>query len=185
MHHLGLSPPPVPRGLRTGVFLSVLGLVLGAVACAGPAPEAGSDGRAAAALDSVYATFAAAYDSANVQLLMDEVYHPDAFYLPPDSPILQGQDYFRGQFSFLERYARAGGPGPGIEFEIVDREIRSDLAYDVGTYTIRPPNAPDAEGTRGKFIVIWKRGQDGEWRIWADGFSSVVGPSARPERDGS
>lgn len=165
------STPPRVR------FLAAAAFVLAAASCVPPGDRAdAAEERAAAeaALDSAYATFSEAYARASVQLLMDEVYARDAYYLPPDSPILHGQDQFRGQFSFLERYTRDGDPGPEITFEIVDREIRGDVAYDVGVYTLRPPDAPpEAEGSRGKFIVIWKRNGRGEWRIRADGFSAV------------
>lgn len=133
-----------------------------------PAPDV------AAALDSVYAAFSRAYASANVQMLMEEVYAPGAYYLSPGLPILEGQDQFRGQFSFLEPYARDGGPGPEISFQIVDRDVDGDLAYDIGIYTLRPPGAPpDAEGGRGKFVVVWKRNSRGEWRIHADSYSAM------------
>ncbi|MGK7311284.1 MAG: YybH family protein [Candidatus Longimicrobiales bacterium M2_2A_002] len=149
-------------------------LCLLVTACTVPDPDAAAERAAVnAALDSVYATFSEAYARADITLLMDEVYAEDAYYLPPDSPILQGQDQFRGQFSFLERFARDGGPGPRISFDIVDRDIDGDLAYDIGVYSIVAPGAAgDAEPGRGKFIVIWKR-IDGDWRIRADGFSPL------------
>lgn len=170
-------------------FLAVAAFVLAGASCV--PPEDGADpaeerAAAEAALDSAYATMSEAYARASVQLLMDEVYARDAFYLPPGSPILHGQDQFRGQFSFLERYTRDGGPGPEIAFEIVEREISGDVAYDVGVYTLRAPDAPpEAEGSRGKFIVIWKRNPRGEWRIRADGFSAIDGPVSRPVGDDS
>ena len=157
-------------GLSTALCVAALALA----ACTPPeAPVEDEWAAAATELDSTYATFSRAYAGANVQLLMEEVYAEEGYYLPPGSPILRGQDQFRGQFSFLERYARDDGPGPDISFEVVDRDIDGDLAYDIGVYTLRSPNAPaDAEPSRGKFVVIWKR-IDGEWRIWADGFSSM------------
>ena len=172
------SPCARPRRRRSTRPLPILA-ALAALGLAGgcePPPDPDEVARRAAveaALDSVYAVFSDAYARANIQLLMDEVYAEDGYYLPPDSPILRGQDQFRGQFSFLERYALDNGPGPEISFDIVDREIAGDLAYDIGVYTIRPPDSPDdVEPGRGKFIVIWKR-IDGDWRIWADGFSSL------------
>lgn len=172
-------------------FLAVVAVAVCALVGASCAPpEDGADpaeerAAAEAALDSAYVTFSEAYARASVQLLMDEVYARDAYYLPPDLPILHGQDQFRGQFSFLERYTRDGGRGPEIAFEIVDREINGDMAYDVGVYTLRAPDAPpEAEGSRGKFIVIWERNPRGEWRIRADGFSAIVGPASRPVDDG-
>lgn len=158
----------------TATFTAILG------ACDLPYPpwvateEQAAPPPAAPALDSVYAAFSRAYASANVQMLMDEVYAPGAYYLSPGLPILEGHDQFRGQFSFLEVYAREGGPGPEISFRIVDRDVDGDLAYDVGIYTIRSPGAPpDAGGDQGKFVVVWKRNARGEWRIHADSYSAM------------
>lgn len=147
-----------------------------AAACASTAGSGGTPGMPETArLDSVYAVFTRAYAEADVDLLMDSVYAADGFYLPPNSPILRGQENFRGQFEgFLGPMAERGEPGPRISFDIVDRTISGDLAYDIGVYTLRPADAPeDAEGGQGKFIVIWKRGADGQWRIHADGYSAL------------
>ena len=167
---------PRPPSSFSGLSIAAILLAAGACAPADPEPDPDAVARRAAisaVLDSAYTVFTRAYREANVQLLMDEVYARDGFYLPPQSPILQGQDQFRGQFSFLERFARDGGPGPQISFDIVDRDIDGELAYDIGVYSILPPGASgDAEPDQGKFIVIWKR-IDGDWRIWADGFSTL------------
>lgn len=138
---------------------------------------AGDSAAVSARLDSVYGVFTRAYAEADVDLLMDSVYARDGFYLPPNAPILEGQDAFRGQFeSFLGPIAERGEPGPVISFDIRERAISGDLAYDIGVYTIRRADADaDAPGSRGKFIVIWKRGADGQWRIHADGFSGMGG----------
>lgn len=159
--------------------LAALGL-----ACAEPAgetPVGTPDGEAVAErqaadreLEAVYATFTRAYRQADVALLMDSVYSDSAFYLPPGSPILHGRDQVRTQFAFLESFAQGGAGGPDIAFDITDRDVSGDLAYDIGVYTLRPPGAPeDMVGNQGKFIVIWKRDETGAWRIHADGFSPV------------
>jgi ketosteroid isomerase-like protein len=141
----------------------------------GAGPAASEVSAVDAELDSVYAAFSEAYARADVQMLLNEVYAPDAFYLPPGSPILRGHDQFRNQFGFLEPYAAAGDPGPEISFEIVDRDVQGDLAYDIGYYILRAPDSPpDSEGSRGKFIVVWKRDAEGRWRIHADGYSGVA-----------
>ena len=143
------------------------------VACAPGSPD---DSAVSARLDSVYAVFTRAYADADVDLLMDSVYARDGYYLPPNEPILEGQDEFRTQFeSFLGPIAERGEPGPAISFDIRDRAISGDLAYDIGIYTIRRPDASaDAPGS-GKFIVIWKRDTTGAWRIHADGYSALGG----------
>lgn len=173
-----IPPPPASRPGRLARAALLLLLVGAAAGCdLEPAPTPGeAEQRAAteAALDERYDRFTEAYARANVQLLMDEVYAPDAIYLRPASPILEGQDQFRGQFSFLERYARSDGPGPSISFQIIDRDIAGDLAYDIGIYTVLPPDASaDIQGTQGKFVIIWKRNGADEWRIYADSFSTL------------
>ena len=161
-----------------GPLLFALGLLC---ACGPPdsdAVDSATDVTAVSAqLDSVYSVFARAYAEADVDLLMDSVYARDGFYLPPNSPILEGQEEFRDQFeSFLGPIAASGDAGPRITFDIRERGIDGDLAYDIGIYTIRRPDAPaDAPGSSGKFIVIWKRDAAGAWRIHADGFSAVTG----------
>lgn len=160
-------------------WLARSGVVVLATACSGgqdleETGVAADDPSVAPALDSVYAAFTEAYARADVQMLLDEVYAPDAYYLPPGAPVLRGHDQFRGQFGFLEPYAAAGESGPRISFEIIDRDVHGDLAYDIGYYTLRSPDSPpEAEGSRGKFIVIWKRDAEGRWRIHADGYSAV------------
>ena len=136
-------------------------------------------GDAERAFDEAYAAFSAGYragDPAAVAAL----YAKDAFYLAPRSEIVRGEVV--QHFGFLSSFEP--GEGPVIEFEIVDREVSGDLAYDIGYFTFRQADAPADSGGRGKFIVIWKRGEDGVWRIHADGYSDVgdVGAPAGEEK---
>ena len=129
------------------------------------------------AFAAAYAAFAEAYrqgDPAAVTAL----YAPDAFYLSPGSEIAQGE--VARHFAWLTSFEP--GAGPVIEFDIVDREVADGLAYDIGYYTIRRPDADAGSGSRGKFIVIWKRAADGTWKIHADGFSDVRESAAGEEK---
>jgi ketosteroid isomerase-like protein len=137
-----------------------------------PAVLAGSE-AVARELDATYETFTRAYRQADVQLLMDSVYHDSAYYLPPAGPILRGKDQFRGQFSFLEQYFRGNERGPEIAFDILERDIVGDRASDIGYYTLRAPGAGPDEASRGKFIVLWRRDPGTGWRIYADGYSAA------------
>lgn len=188
---------PLWRNVRAMHLAAIAAAACAAAAC-GQAPAAeraegaaagGGSGaatqdvaEASRELDRVYAAFTEAYAEASVEKLMRDVYAPDALYLPPDTEILEGQTAFRGQFQrFLEPIAAAGREGPRITFQIVDRDISGDLAYDIGYYTLRPAEMPaDAPGNRGKFIVIWKRDDQGRWRIHADGFSGAPAEPADP-----
>jgi ketosteroid isomerase-like protein len=127
------------------------------------------------AFEEAYAEFSAAYRAGD-PAAVTALYTADAFYLSPGNEIDRGN--VESHFAWLSSFDP--GAGPVIEFEIVDREISGGLAYDIGYYTIRQPKAEPGSGSRGKFIVIWKRGEDGVWRIHADGFSEVneSGPAA-------
>jgi uncharacterized protein (TIGR02246 family) len=48
-------------------------------------------------------------------------------------------------------------------FKQLEVDVRGDLAYEVGEYTVMPR----AGGNRmkGTYLVVWKRQQDGEWKI--------------------
>ena len=152
-------------------FHAMVGIAIAVVALPPAADRAYAQEHAPGpeqAFAAAYAAFAEAYrqgDPAAVTAL----YAPDAFYLSPGSEIAQGE--VASHFAWLSSFEP--GTGPVIEFEIVDREISGDLGYDIGYYTIRQPGSEPGSGSRGKFIVIWKRAADGTWKIHADGFSEV------------
>ena len=52
------------------------------------------------------------------------------------------------------------------------------LAYDVGRYTMSVPvKGGGRRQDRGKYLTVWRRQPDGEWRIAADTFSSDLPPA--------
>jgi uncharacterized protein (TIGR02246 family) len=146
-----------------------------AVVVLGATPARGQDTvEAGAAFDRAYEEFSRAYgdgDPAGVATLYTE----DAWYLAPGDSIRRGEVV--RHFEWLSSYEP--GTGPVVEFEIVDRAVAGDLAYDIGYYRIRAAGAPEGSGSGGKFIVVWKRGADGTWRIHADGYSEVRGEEER------
>lgn len=126
----------------------------------------------AARFDAAYERFSEAYRQADPDAVA-ALYWPDAYYLSPGSEIEQGN--VRSHFAWLADMDP--GNGPHISFEIVDRAVDDGLGYDIGIYTIRRDDWEEGRVNRGKFIVIWKRGDDGTWKIHADGFSRVASPA--------
>lgn len=146
-------------------------LVAATVAAMACTPRPRDPAETAAALDSGYATFAEAYRTADPALVAG-LYADSALYLTPGDTIVRGRPSIEAIFAgFLVPYARSDSGGPRIRFEIADRRIASsgDLATDVGYFVIN-------ERARGKFIVVWRRGADGRWRMHADGYSGVDVP---------
>ena len=137
-----------------------------------------SPGEAERAFADVYAAFSAAYRAGDPEAVA-ALYAEDAFYLAPGAEIERG-DVVR-HFGFLSSVEP--GAGPVIDFEIVDRGISGDLAYDIGYFTFRRDGDPADSAGRGKFLVIWKRGEDGVWRIHADGYSDVEEPDGPPAEE--
>jgi ketosteroid isomerase-like protein len=140
-------------------------------AAGGCTPRAADPGAIARTLDSAYAVFSEGYRTADPALVAG-LYGDSALYLAPGDSIVRGRSTIETIFAgFLVPYARADSGGPRIRFEIADRRIAAsgDLATDVGYFVID-------ERARGKFIVVWRRGADGAWRMHADGYSGVDVP---------
>ena len=132
--------------------------------------------------DAVYAKFTEGYKRGDPATVIG-LYTPDAFYLQPGRKIERGAGVLKNAFGFLSSYQ--GKPsGPAIGFEIVDRQVSGDIGWDIGYYKFNGDGQPITAGTEpaGKFIVLWKRVADGQWRIFADGYSSVGEGSKPPER---
>ncbi|MCB0615261.1 MAG: DUF4440 domain-containing protein [Phaeodactylibacter sp.] len=146
----------------TFFFLTV---ILLATSCQLSRKAAGNK-EAEAAMKSVYNTFTRAYKQADAAMVAN-LYTQDAYYLEPNTMIIQGRDTIQANFArFLGRFSP--GAGPDIRFEIIERQIAGDQAYDIGYYLF--------DGKRsGKFIVLWQRQPDGKWLIRADGFSGLGG----------
>jgi ketosteroid isomerase-like protein len=116
-------------------------------------------------LDSVYARMTLGYQRSDAGIVT-ALYDDRAFYLPPGAPVLRGRDAINREFTkILGARPSATPSGAGITFEIVNRAIASDIAFDIGLFRFGGP-AP-----AGKFIVLWRRGADGRWRIWADQYN--------------
>ena len=134
---------------RFGGLLALVGTLAGSAVGGSRLLAQEAVGEAERAFEEAYAAFSAAYragDPAAVAAL----YADDAFYLAPGGEIARG-DVAR-HFTFLSSVEP--GAGPIIEFEIVDREVSGDLAYDIGYFTFRREGQSAENAPRGKFIVI-------------------------------
>lgn len=145
------------------------------LAVVGP-PSASAQTRAAdAPFTAVYARFTEAYRKADPAMVA-ALYTEDAFYLQPSSDVLVGRAAVLGVFDrFLTPIAQKAAPGPAIYFEILERVIDGSHGWDVGYYRMGPPGVDSAATKRaGKFIVLWRKDRDGQWRIHADGYSGLA-----------
>ncbi len=162
--------------------LSLLCLALLATACR-PAPTSGSadssakPGLAPADHAAILRADSAFETAANGGTLdgIAAVYAEDATLLPPNEPPVKGREAVRQYWGrFLGAYT--------LRFELSTDEIdgREDLAYVRGHYKLTA--SPKAKGGRalsdeGKFVEVFKRQADGEWRYVIDIYNSDLPPA--------
>ena len=91
-------------------------------------------------------------------------YAEDAAVFPPDAPRVDGRANIQG---FWQGAIKAGLRD--LTLKAVEVHGTGDMAYEVGEVSY---SAPDSSGQRktatGKYIVVWKKQQDGTWRLYRD-----------------
>jgi ketosteroid isomerase-like protein len=56
-----------------------------------------------------------------------------------------------------------------LTLEAVEIEASGDLAYEIGSFSLRVPAENNSMVTfTGNYVVVWKRGADGNWRLYVD-----------------
>lgn len=150
-------------------------LLLFAAGCAQPAPK---DTRAAdettiRALDAQWLKSVVAKDvDATVGYYSD-----DGSLLPPNAPIASDKASIRADWSaFLS-------PGNSLTWQAdkVDVARSSDLAYVLGVYQFTSQDAKGKTTTdSGKFVEVWKKQADNNWKVVADIFNSDLPAQKAP-----
>ena len=93
-----------------------------------------------------------------------ELYAEDASILPPNAPLIEGREGIRGYWQAAIDMGIGDGAVTSLEVEDF-----GDWATQVGGFAA---TVPGEDGQRapvsGKYIVIWKRDDDGTWRFYRD-----------------
>ena len=94
----------------------------------------------------------------------------DSRVLAPDIPMAEGWEASRAVFAKLEAL-----PGYSLKYSPVMADVggAADLGYTIGTYHMK---LPDSDGNiveiDGKYLSLWKRQPDGNWKIAVDMFNA-------------
>jgi len=94
-------------------------------------------------------------------------YADDAQFLEPGAPIVAGRDEVHKAWAGL--LSAASFVSLTFSATNVNVSEAGDVAWEVGTYDISTKDAkgkPTAE--KGKYVVIWKKQSDGNWKIEVD-----------------
>lgn len=122
-------------------------------------------------IDGIYAKFAQGYRDLDAKAVAN-LYTEAAVYLPPGSEIKRGRDAILQDFSGFFNSTRSEGRKLSIAFQILERKVSGDLAYDIGVYTLTNTNSSGAASSgKGKFVVIALKGKDGRWRFQLDTYN--------------
>ena len=124
-----------------------------------------------AAIAEAAASFSNAFMRGDVGAML-ALYTEDAVIFPERTDALQGTDALRAYWT--------RPPGRTITNHHITPtavEVVGDTAYDHGTYTVSGTNDGQAWGpSYGKYLIVWKRGTDGAWRMHLDMWNSAPSP---------
>lgn len=97
------------------------------------------------------------------------MYTDDAEWYVPDAPVL------KGRLAIAQAWkANVGAGGNRLRVDVAEVEETGDRAHEVGRFTISAPDG--AVLSAGKYIVIWARQSDGEWKTYRDIFNWDIPP---------
>ncbi len=136
-------------------------LVLGGIAGA-TTDEAGA-GQAKRAIAAANLKFGEAVRQGNAAAV-GVLYAEDAILLPPGSEMIKGRLGIQGFWQ--------GGLNMGIKDAVLTTVDVSDFgrtAIEIGTYALKIQSEGQVSiEDHGKYVVVWKKGADGDWRLSVD-----------------
>jgi len=141
----------------------IIATTLSLSACS-QAPEVRDLDAERAGLDAFSTQWAAAYGAGDFDSMRD-LYEPDAWLMTRHQPARKGVDEILAYFAA----SRVEGSKASISFEDEDETIDGDYAFKVAKWWLESPQAV-GEPVRdsGRSLVVFKRGEDGVWRLWRD-----------------
>jgi uncharacterized protein (TIGR02246 family) len=124
-------------------------------------PAAADDVREA--IEQVNSQFVEAYKAGDAATIAS-LYTDTAKMLPPDATEIAGQDAIQNLWqSWIDDGLK------DLTLEAIEVESSGDLAYEIGQFSLQAPAENDAMVTAtGNYVVVWKRGGDGNWRLHVD-----------------
>jgi uncharacterized protein (TIGR02246 family) len=148
--------------------LVLMGLALACQQAPPPSPPdtRAADERAVREADAAWSKAAAAKDIEAYLSFLAE----DASVFPPNAPLLAGKEANRKAVS-----EEMTNPGYAVSWQAnkVEASRSGDLAYSIGTYQGTMNDAKGKPVTdRGKYVTVWKKQPDGQWKVVADIYNS-------------
>jgi uncharacterized protein (TIGR02246 family) len=142
--------------MRGSLLVLTIGLIFGAVIpCVADTPRN--------EIEAALVTFAKAFNKGDGAAVAAH-YAEDAAVFPPGAARVDGRAKIQ---EFWQGAIKAGLKD--LTLKAVEVHGTGEMAYEVGEVSY---SAPDSSGQRktanGKYIVVWKKGEDGTWRLYRD-----------------
>jgi ketosteroid isomerase-like protein len=109
-----------------------------------------------------------AFQSGHADLIA-RIYATDAESYAPEMNVARGRTAIEQAWK-----AKAGAGGNRLRLEVAEVEQEGDRAHEIGRFTISTPDG--AVLAAAKYLVIWARSADGEWRARRDIYNWDIPP---------
>jgi uncharacterized protein (TIGR02246 family) len=124
-------------------------------------PAAAEDVRHA--VEQANARMIAAFKAGDAAAIAN-LYAEDAKMLPPDASEVAGRQQIQ---ELWQSWIDAGLKD--LTLDVSEVEASGDLAYEIGDFSLQAPDDNDTMvTTTGNYLVVWKHGSDGTWRLQVD-----------------
>jgi uncharacterized protein (TIGR02246 family) len=115
------------------------------------------------AIEQVNARFVEAFKAGDAATIAS-LYTETAKMLPPDATEIAGREAIQAEWqSWID------GGFKDLTLEAQEVEASGDLAYEIGSFSLQvPAENNDMVTASGNYVVVWKRGAEGSWRLQVD-----------------
>ena len=123
-------------------------------------------------IDAIYARFSEGYKKLDPAMVAN-LYTENAAYLAPGQDLDIGRQKVLASFTSFFDSVRQKNGRLGISFQIVQRQVEQNLAYDVGIFNLTSfDEKGEGRPGKGKFMVVAKPDKEGVWRFQVDGYNN-------------
>ena len=156
---------------------SAVGLLLMAfgVDCAPEAETEEDPATVRAAIKETNARFAEALNQGDAAA-MAALYTEDAIVLPPGQGMVRGRPAIQ-KFNAIDIETNALSD---LVLTTSDVQVAGNLAVEIGTLSVQA----GAMQNEGKYVVVWKKQEDGSWKLHRDIWNSNLMPAVAEEPEG-
>ena len=95
-----------------------------------------------------------------------EAWAHDSKQLAPGGPPVVGRDAIRESIRAFQQMS------PQLELQSVDVLVEGNLAIETGTWSVKLQTPDGRVEDGGPAVRVWRRGTDGEWRLYRDIWNS-------------